>query len=304
MKKILIILCVFALTTSSCRQTTKKQTETINEQTQETSTEKKVVSSLTEVDTNAFEDIIHEHLGNIFVKSNGKWGVVNRKNQQLVQCRYDYIAYAWDESSSDNHNYIVVQNDKFGKITETGNEIFPCLYDGITTWVEYGPNGHYVRIGDRMGLIDYNGKVVIPILYDRVVCLDETNWAMVYDKNKVGLYNVKTKSFFLLLEYDYIYVDYNWMGLEKNKPTRIITYKNGIVNILDKTGKIIQAKVSKAEIKKNFEIDIDAYQYSPCSYELLLMVHNRTFQPPNCLLETLKEYGNSIESIYYKMEKN
>ena len=92
------------------------------------------------------------------------------------------------------------------------------------------------------------------------------------------------------------------MGKVNKKNNDSYYFNNGIVNILDKTGKIVQAKVPKAEIKKNFEIDIDVYQYSPCSYELLLMVHNKTFQPPNCLLETLKKYGSPIESIYYKME--
>ena len=249
-----------------------------------------------------YEDISCEHLGNIFVKKNGKWGIVDDKNQQLLPCKYDYIAYAWDESSKDGRNYIVVQNDKFGKITKTGDEIFPCLYDGITTWVEYGPEGHYVMIGDKMGLIDYDGNVLIPIQYESVECLYGTkNWAMIYDKDKIGLYSLKNNSFFLPLEYDYIFVDMHWLGFEKDKPTQIITYKNGIVNILDEKGKIVRTKVPKTSIKKEFEIDIDKYQYSPCSYELLLMVHNRTFQIPNCLLETFKEYNVPIEAVYYKM---
>ena len=229
---------------------------------------------------------------------------MKKQQHQLMQCKYDYIAYAWDDSKSDSHNYIVVQNDKFGKVTKTGDEIFPCIYDGITTWVEYGPPGHYVRIGDRMGLIDYNGKIRIPIKYDKVHYIFETIWAEVYDKNKVGLYDLENKSFLLPLEYDYIYVDYDdWLKWEDNKPKRIITYKDGIVNILDETGKIIQEEVSKAEIKREFEINIDSYQYSPCSYELHLMVQNKTFQPPSCLLEQLNEYDQSVESVYYKMEE-
>ncbi len=106
------------------------------------------------------------------------------------------------------------------------------------------------------------------------------------------------------LEYDYLHVDHDLFGFEKNKPLRIITYKNGVVNILDEKGKVVQSKVSKTKIRNEYEIDIDAYQYSPCSYELLMMSHNRTFQPPDCLLNTLKEYNNNTESIYYKMGKN
>lgn len=274
---------------------------------QKVSTDEKEVSSLVEVDIDTFDEIIIEGPESIFVKQKEKWGVLNNKNQQLVECKYDYIAYAWDDNSTYSPNYIVVQNDKFGKITETGNEIFPCLYDGITTWVEYGPNGHYVMIGDKMGLIDYNGKILIPIQFEKVRCLDETTWALVYNKGKMGLYNIKYKSFFLPIEYDFIAIDYNWYNLYKDKPLRVITYKDGIVNIFDKTGKIIQTKVPKTEIKKRFEIDIDAYQYSPCSYELELMKHNKTYKAPDCLLETLKSYkekGYPIESIYYSMDEN
>ncbi len=144
-----------------------------------------------------YEDIIGEHLGNIFVKKNGKWGVVDDENQQLVPCKYDYIAYAWDDDKNKNgRNYIVVQNDKFGKVTENGEEIFPCMYDGITTWVEYGPDGHYVMIGNKMGLIDETGNTMIPIQYENVVCLYGTKWAIIYDKGKMGLFDIKNKSFF------------------------------------------------------------------------------------------------------------
>ena len=246
-----------------------------------------------------YEDITCEHLGNIFVKKNGKWGVVDDENQQLLPYQYDYISYAWDDSK--DRNYIVVQNDKFGKVTETGNEIFPCLYDGITTWVEDGPDGHYVMIGDKMGLVDYEGNITIPIQYEKVRWIYKTNWAMIYDKDKMGLYDIKNKSFFLPLEYDYLAIDMDWFGFEEGKPTLIIVYKDSIVNILDKKGKIIRSNVSKEKIKNEFEIDIDAYQYFPCSYELLLMKHNRTYQAPDCLLETLKEYNTPTESIYYKM---
>jgi hypothetical protein len=93
-------------------------------------------------------------------------------------------------------------------------------------------------------------------------------------------------------------------GIGKYKPILIVTYKDGIVNILDEKGKIVHSKVPKTEIKKLFAINIDEQQYSPCSYETLLMVHNRTFQIPDCLLKTLTKNNTPIESIYYKMGEN
>lgn len=252
-----------------------------------------------------YEDIIGEHLGNIFVKKNGKWGVVNDKNQQLLPCLYDYIAYAWDnDKNKDSRNYIVVQNDKFGKVTETGNQIFPCMYDGITTWVEYGPDGHYVMIGNKMGLIDETGNTMIPIQYESVVCLDGTKWAIIYDKGKMGLFDLINKSFFLPLEYDYLHVDYDLFEFEKGKPTRIITYINGVVNILDEKGEVVQSNVSKSKLKQEHEIDVDAFHYSLCTYELSLMIHNRTYLPPDCLLKVIKERKKNLESLYFKMGQN
>jgi hypothetical protein len=264
-----------------------------------------------------YEDINCEHLGNFFVKKDGKWGVVNEDNQQILPCQYDYIAYAWDDNDhKTERNYIVVQNDKFGKvgtvqevdsldnIKVTVKEIFPCIYDGITTWVEYGPGGHYVMLNGKMGLIDYKGNIQIPIQYEKVDHLFQTSWAIIYDKGKMGLYNKNNHSFVLPLEYDYIYVDRDWMGFDKHKPTRIITYRNGIINILNKKGNIIQSNVSKTEIKKNFRIDINAYQYSDCSYALSLMKHNSTYQIPDCLMDILKKHNAPATYVYYNMTQD
>ncbi len=248
-----------------------------------------------------YEDIMSEHLGNVFVKKNGKWGVVDEDNNQLLACEYDYIAYAWDDDRVSERNYIVVQNNKFGKLTETGSEIFPCQYDGITTWVEYGPKGHYVMKENRMGLIGYDGEVLIPIEYDKVKYVFGTNWALIYNNGKVGIYSLNSNSFFLPVEYDYIRIDTDWLGIENNKPTQIITYNSGKVNILNSKGKIIRTDVSKKEIENEFEVNIDSYHYTPCSYELLLMVQNRTFKIPDCLKNSLLKYSSTTESIYYRM---
>ncbi len=248
-----------------------------------------------------YEDIVCESHGNIFVKKNGKWGVVDDENQQLLPFNYDYIEYAWDKSANNESNYIVVQNDKFGKVSETGDEIFSCLYDGITTWVEYGPDGHYVMIGGKAGLIDYNGKVVIPIEYDGVQSLFGTKWAILYNDDKMGLCDKSHGNIFLTLEYDYLFVDHSSFDIDK--PVRIATYKNDTINILSENGNVIYSNVLESELGEKYNIEINKYYPFPCTYELLLMIHNRTFNPPECLLDIFKKDGYSIESIYYNMRK-
>ena len=245
-----------------------------------------------------YEDIIEEHLGNIYVKKNGKWGVVDYKNKQLIECKYDYIRESCCEKED---NYIVIINDKFGKITKDGTEIFPCIYDGITTWVEYGPNGHYVMQGNKMGLIDYKGNVLVPIEYEKVEHYWTTSWVEVYHNGKIGLYDTKQKKFVLPLEYDCIIIDKDvWGFSEDEKPTRIITLKDGVIDILDENFKIVQHNASKEKTEKEYDIKIIS-GYSLCSDPLFLMKHNRTYSPPECLLEDYKTYNIPIEEIYYRM---
>ena len=249
-----------------------------------------------------YEDIICERLENIFVKKNNKWGVVDDENKQLIPCKYDYIAYAWDGDYEKGRNYIVVQNDKFGKITTDGTEIFPCIYDGITTWVEYGPGGHYVMQGNKMGLINYKGKVLVSIEYEKVEHYWATTWVEIYNNGKVGLYDAKQQKFVLPLEYDCIIIDKDFFGFYENKkPTRIITLKDSVIDILDEQFKILQHNADKEKTEKEYDIKINS-GYSLCSYPLSLMKHNRTYSPPECLLEYYKEYDIPTEEIYYKME--
>ena len=246
-----------------------------------------------------YEDIISEHLGNIFVKKYGKWGSVNKENKQLLPFKYDYISYACDGSGKDSGNYIVVQNDKFGKASINGTEIFPCLYDGITTWVEYVDYGHYVMVGNKMGLIDYNGNILMPALYEDFDYLFDLKCAIVFDKGKAGLFNITNNSIILPIEFDSLSI----VTSDTAKSFKIVTYKDDVINLLDERGKIIQSKVSKAELKEKIDIDITFSRNSICTYQLLCMIHNRTFMPPPCLLKMLKN-DKPVESIYYKMGAN
>lgn len=247
-----------------------------------------------------YEDINSDDENRIFVKKDSKWGVVTNKNKIIIPCIYDYIAYAWDDDQDESHNYIVVQNDKFGKINEKGDEIFPCIYDGITTWIENGRKGHYVMIGEKMGLIDYSGKIIIPIEYESVSDCIGTNWVEVYQNGKMGLCFKNDGSIFLPIEFDSIYVDDNYF---EDGPIRIVTFKNNVINILDEKGNILKRNVKLKDLSSKYNIEINNYFPFPCTYELLVMIHNKSFKIPNCLIELNKRENISIESIYYNMNQ-
>jgi hypothetical protein len=242
-----------------------------------------------------YEDISPAIRGSWFVKKNEKWGAIIR-GQQTIPFQYDFITNSFEKD-----NYIVVQNDKFGKINEKGEEIFPCKYDGITTWVEYGPNGHYVMIDNKMGLIRHDGSEVIPAIFDRVHWIDTTPWIKIWNAGKVGLYDMRQNDFLLPLEYDIVIVDKDWYEFEKDKPTQIITYKEGDINILDEQGNIMRTGVPKEEFSDKYDFDNDTDLNSAYSYTLSIMLHNRTYNVPDWHKESLEKKGKPVESVYYKM---
>jgi hypothetical protein len=65
----------------------------------------------------------------------------------------------------------------------------------------------------------------------------------------------------------------------------------------------LQHNINKEKAEKEYDLKINS-GYSLCSYPLSLMKHNRTYLPPECLLEFYKEDNIPIEEIYYKMEVN
>jgi hypothetical protein len=252
-----------------------------------------------------FEDIFSTSLQSIFVKKNGKWGLMDNNRNQLLSCEFEFIVDAWD-NEKENKNYIVVKNGKFGKVSIGGKEIFPFIYDAITTWVEYGPKGHYVLIGEKMGLIDYNGNINVPIEFESVESIYGTNLVEVIKDGKMGVYDIEKKSFLIPAIYDIIKVESNWFSKfsKKDYQSKIITKKDGIINLLDIEGQTLVENVSNEEILNEFDFDLNSYEKTPCTYPFLCMIHNKTFKAPDCLLKILKEYNLPEESVYYKMSIN
>lgn len=79
------------------------------------------------------------------VKQNGKWGIINSDDEEILPCKYDnlkkaYIAgpeLIWCNKHVNCH-VIVQQNNKWGIINPAGKQIIPCKYDEIIT-----PNDHF-----------------------------------------------------------------------------------------------------------------------------------------------------------------
>lgn len=234
-----------------------------------------------------------------YVKKNGKWGLVNKSNELLLSFNFEFISNAVDKSLSDNLNYIVVQNGKFGKYNSNGQEIFPCIYDGITTWVEYGPDGHYVRIGNKYGLIDSSGNIVIPVEYEKIDDIYKSGLSLVYKSSKIGVFDSKNKNLLLPLIYDSIFISYNVHSFY-DEVSRIVAYSNGVGNLFNKKGELLDSNITDMEVYK-FK-SLSKYYFDLCSYPLQLMIQNHTFNIPDCFKIWIKENGFPPGYFYYKME--
>ncbi|MDR0939834.1 MAG: WG repeat-containing protein [Mediterranea sp.] len=111
------------------------------------------------------------------VDKKGKYGVSDVEGKIIVPCEYDgighrvYMDNSFSEMSEDEHDkcrFIAMKNGKIGTIDERNQVHIPFIYDGLSGWVEYGPDGHYVKKDGKYGIISDEGELTIPIAYDYI----------------------------------------------------------------------------------------------------------------------------------------
>lgn len=66
-----------------------------------------------------------QSVGKSFAISDGKWGCINERGEEVVKCQYDLI-YPFREKIT-----FVQKSGKWGMINENGREVIPCIYDGV-----------------------------------------------------------------------------------------------------------------------------------------------------------------------------
>lgn len=108
-----------------------------------------------------------------FVKLGGKWGLINKAGQFIVQPIYDRFKGASSTSK------FVQRNNKWGLIGSDGKEIVSPKYDSVGS-------GFYdelaaVSIGGKWGYIDEKGNEVIPLVYEYVSAFDDGIALAAYD---------------------------------------------------------------------------------------------------------------------------
>ena len=124
-----------------------------------------------------------EYLGNsVPVPTGGKWGIVNRKGEEVIQCIYDAVelSYIWDyyfivNEGGDNKGKNRISGGKWGLVDDKNNILVPCIYDNIKIIDKglFAVNKGGVRdsegytAGGKWGLYA-NGKEVVACQFDNV----------------------------------------------------------------------------------------------------------------------------------------
>lgn len=255
-----------------------------------------------------YEDVCFDNLGNgdFFIKKKGKWGIMDDKGKIILPCEYDYIELYPQES----HNtivYVVVKNGKFGKIKTDGEVIIPFEYDGMTTWVEHEKGYHYVYQNKKMGIIDEYGKVLVPPIFESVEHAFSGR-ALVFDGKKFGLYDIKTQSFAIPLDYDYLFVacDYSFAPLHQDP--MIVALKDNQWMVFDSECNRNDSLLESEIVKNAFRFQEKEYfvEGKPdiskmyCTYQQIMMRRNREVPVSDCIHETLKTI---MTNFGYPMDK-
>lgn len=91
--------------------------------------------------------------------ANGKWGAIDRAGNQVIPCIYDGM----EDFFSDDGLCAASLNGKCGYIDRNNNVIIPFEYDDA--YGAWGGLAQVVKDG-KCGLVDYSNRVVVPLEYD------------------------------------------------------------------------------------------------------------------------------------------
>ncbi len=169
------------------------------------------------INKDTYTDVRQFNEGVAPVKKNGKWAVINRageyvlepnydnmsaflKGVAIVQAGNDYYLVNKEGKRIDNNNYTsagapengyvqVKKGDKAGIIDTNGNLIISFDYD--FTYIPY-EGVAWVQKGKKIGAVDLSNKVIIPFEYDNVSNFKD-GYAHVVVNNNYGLINKQGK---------------------------------------------------------------------------------------------------------------
>ena len=98
-----------------------------------------------------------KQVGRAFLKSDGKWGFINKKGKEVIKCKYD-LAYSFNDIIT-----FVQSNGKWGCINELGKEIIPCQYDEVYY------KSDVIEVNSPVDLADPEEEIKVDIIKEKNV---------------------------------------------------------------------------------------------------------------------------------------
>ena len=203
-------------------------------------------------------------------KLNGKWGMINWKNETVIPFEYEAILRC------NNNNRISAKlNGKWGIIDKFNNTLIDFKYDEICNYLTRDCGSMPAKMGDKWGIIDIYGSTLFDFIYDDCGTLDQKGWYKFKQNGKWAIFNCEKNCF--ISDFIYDEVDLYVNGIcevrlngkddcidETNTPISDFTYdfvrhfyrtnlivvtKNGKTGLMNMGGKILIIPKYKDRIK-------------------------------------------------------
>jgi hypothetical protein len=209
-----------------------------------------------------YDYLYQPHLEDLFYAgNNGLYGVLDLSSEVIIPFEYELITRTW--YGNQDENLIVAKNGKIGTITMENEVAIPFEYDGLSGWVEYSPEEHYAKKGEKYGMIKPNGEVLIPCVYDYIHYY--TRRAILVKKDGLwGIIDCNGKQI-LQIEYQQIILDLNFWGFDDSDDEKFIVLEDSIWSYFDTNGRLTEKDVPKSEIEAEYKYELS---HNPDDYEM------------------------------------
>lgn len=189
----------------------------------------------------------------VYVDQNSKVGVFGKNGEIMIPFQYDAIYKTYYNRSFPNKDiYIVEKDGKIGTIDDENNVIIPIIYDGLSGWVEYGPEAHFIKNNGKYGIISHQGEIILPIEYD-YVGLPKKGVIKVMKDGKKGVVSWGNKEI-LPCVYDNIVLDIPWFSFgDKKQIPKIVALQQNVWKYFDLNGRLLQSNVPLKEINEKYD---------------------------------------------------
>ena len=160
---------------------------------------------------------------------NGKWGMVDTRNEIIIPFEYEGICVC--------KNFLInaKKNGKYGLINKRNEVVVDFLYDEIDCWCTRDCTAYPTLKDDKWGIIDRYGNVLEDFIYDdaQLISDNEDNageFIILLKGDFKAIYSTKKRGFITEFEY-------NFVGYLSNN--RFLVLKNGQVGFVDTYGEVV-----------------------------------------------------------------